>query len=231
MPGRDLRELEEAIGHRFAERSLLELALTHSSSTGADALDNERLEFLGDAVLGLAVTEHLYRCFTRCSEGVLTRIKSAVVSAPALARRARALSLETYAKLGRGMPGPANLSDAVLANLFEGLVAALYLDAGYDAAARFVMDQLADEIDEAAERGDGNHKAALQELSTRRFGELPRYRLASSTGPDHGRVFEVEVVLAGRTFPSARGRTKKEAEQAAALIAIEAIAAEPPPEA
>ncbi len=221
MPERDISELEAALGHAFAEPKLLSQALTHASAAAGNMPDNERLEFLGDAVVGLAVNDHLYRCFTKCAEGTLTRIKSAVVSAIALARRARALRLDEFALLGRGMPQGDALSDAVLANLFEGVVGAVYLDAGYDRAAEFVVGQLIDEIDAAAEAGgDWNHKAALQQLATRRFGELPRYRIVSATGPDHGKVFEVEAVVAGRAFPSATGRSKKEAEQGAAANAL-----------
>ncbi|MHC4252650.1 MAG: ribonuclease III [Planctomycetota bacterium] len=219
-------DLEGAMGHVFARGALLKQALTHASSTGGVGPDNERLEFLGDAVVGLAVNDHLYRCFTACEEGFLTQVKSHVVSATALARRARALRLAEFARLGRGMPSGDNLSDSVLANLFEGLVGALYLDAGFARAREFVLDQLLDEIESAVELGpERNHKAALQEAAAAKFGELPRYRIVSEHGPDHEKTFEVEVVMAGRSFGAARGRTKKEAEQRAAAQALEAIRA------
>jgi len=223
----DLAGLEERLGHRFAERSLLGQALTHASATAADAPDNERLEFLGDAVVGLAVCDYIYRCFTKCEEGALTKMKSLAVSAAALARRARALDLPRYASLGRGMPAPDSLSDAVLANLFEGVVGAVYLDAGFERAAEFVIGQLDEEIEAAAEsRGEWNRKAILQQLASRRFGELPKYRVVSTTGPAHGKVFEIEAVVGGQAFPVGRGRSKKEAEQRAASNAIAALGAE-----
>lgn len=224
MAKRDLPELESRIGYSFTSPLLLRQALTHASATGGEGPDNERLEFLGDAVVGLAVNDHLYRCYTQCAEGFLTQIKSAVVSAAALARRARALELAGYARLGRGMPVGDALSDAVLANLFESVVGAVYLDAGFERAGEFVLDQLLGEIETTVELGPGqNHKAALQHLAVARFGELPRYRVVSVSGPDHEKVFEVEAGVAGRTFGAESGRTKKEAEQRAAAKALEKL--------
>ena len=231
MAGKDLTELESGLGLSFKNLSLLRQAVTHASSTGGAGPDNERLEFLGDAVVGLAVNDHLYRCYTQCEEGILTQIKSAVVSAPALARRARALGLAGFARLGKGMPAGEALSDAVLANLFESVVGALYIDAGFERAREFVLDQLLDEIEAAAALGpERNFKAALQELAVTRVGELPRYRVVSEAGPDHKKVFEVEAMVAGRPFEAACGRTKKEAEQRAAANALETLRAEEAPE-
>ncbi len=229
MAERDLRELETVLGHSFSNPSLLAQAMTHASSTGGAAPDNERLEFLGDAVVALAVNDHLYRCYTQCAEGVLTQIKSTVVSASALARRARSLGLAEFARLGRGMPQPVDLSDAVLANLFEGVVGALHLDAGFEKAREFVLGELLGEIESAASLGpERNYKAALQQFAASRFGGLPSYRVVSEAGPDHDKVFEVEAVVAGRTFGAARGRTKKETEQRAAAIALKALHGETP---
>ena len=223
----DLGELERRIGHSFGNLALLRQALTHASATDGDVPDNERLEFLGDAVVGLAVNDHLYRIYTQCAEGRLTQIKSAVVSTPALARRARALGLADRARLGKGMPRVEALSDSVLANLFEAVVGALYIDEGYERSREFVLDQLLGEIESAVDVGPGgNFKAALQQLAVSRFGELPRYRVASESGPDHAKVFEVEAVVAGRAFAAARGRSKKDAEQRAAENALEALAGE-----
>jgi len=227
----DLGELEQRIGHSFGNLSILRHALTHASATDGDVPDNERLEFLGDAVVGLAVNDHLYRTYTRCAEGRLTQIKSTVVSTPSLARRARALGLAAHARLGKGMPRVEALSDSVLANLFEAVVGALYIDEGFERAREFVLDQLLGEIDSAVDRGPGgNFKAALQQLAMNRFGELPRYRVISEVGPDHAKVFEVEAVVAGRAFPAARGRTKKDAEQGAAERALEALCRDDEPE-
>jgi ribonuclease-3 len=223
----ELGELENVLGHAFENRGLLEQALTHASATTGACTDNERLEFLGDAVVTLAVNDHLFRLFTKCEEGILTEIKSIVVSAPALARRSRELALGDFARLGRGMPAGSDLSDSVLANLFEAVVGALYLDAGFSPARDFVIAQLSGEIEATAgNRGDRNHKAALQKLSSVRYGDLPRYRVVSQVGPDHEKVFEVEAMIKERTFPAARGRTKKEAEQGAASNALEVLRSE-----
>jgi ribonuclease-3 len=227
MATHDLRELEARLEHTFAELSLLDQAVTHASATTGTCTDNERLEFLGDAVVTLAVNDHLYRLFTRCEEGKLTEIKSWVVSAPSLARRSRALGLQEFARMGRGMPASGGLSDAVLANLFEAVVGALYLDAGFERAKEFVIAQLQEAIEGASlNRGEQNNKAALQKLAAVRFGELPRYRLVSQEGPDHDKVFEVLAVIGERSFSAARGRTKKEAEQRAAGKALDEIRAE-----
>jgi ribonuclease-3 len=229
MGERALSDLETLLGHSFGNLRVLRQAMTHASATSGDEPDNERLEFLGDTVVGLAVNDHLYRVYTQCEEGRLTQIKSAVVSAPALARRARALDLAGFARLGKGMPRAQALSDSVLANLFEAVVGALYIDEGYERAREFVLDQLLDEIESTADLGvGGNFKAALQQLAASRFGELPRYRIVSEAGPDHEKVFEVEAIVSGRAFRTARGRTKKEAEQLAAANALEALRHEAP---
>jgi ribonuclease-3 len=233
MPGRDLAELQAKVGHVFGNISLLEQAVTHASATVGACTDNERLEFLGDAVVSLAVNDYLYRLFTACEEGILTEIKSSVVSAVTLARRSRELDLGGYARMGRGMPDGAGLSAAVFANLFEAVVGALYLDAGYEPARAFVVEQLAEEIEIVAKtRGGQNHKAALQKLVSAKFDDLPRYRIVSEVGPDHEKVFEIEAVVKDRPFPAARGRTKKEAEQRAAENALNELgaAADSPPD-
>jgi ribonuclease-3 len=227
MPDRDLQDLERSLGHSFENKSLLEQAVTHASATVGACTDNERLEFLGDAVVALAVNDHLYRLFTKCEEGILTEIKSAVVSASALAKRCRVLGLNEYARMGRGMPDDSGLSDSVLANLFEAVIGALYLDAGFEYSKGFIIGQLESEIEATAEnRGGGNHKAALQRAASIKYGELPRYRLVSETGPDHQKVFTVEALIKDRTFPAASGRTKKEAEQGAAANALQVLGSE-----
>jgi ribonuclease-3 len=220
-PDTDLAALEERIGHGFENCSLLRQALTHASAATGTGSDNERLEFLGDSVVSLAVNDHLYRYFTQSAEGTLTVIKSAVVSTTALSRRARALELGRLAVLGKGMPRAGSLSDSVLANLFEAVVGALYIDAGFERARDFVMAELAEEIEAAADgSGERNYKAALQQICSRRWNELPRYQVLTSTGPDHAKTFEVAAAVGERTFKPASGRTKKEAEQRAAEKAL-----------
>jgi ribonuclease-3 len=227
MPDAELKTLAERIGHSFAAEAVLRQALTHASATAAGGADNERLEFLGDAVVSLAVIDHLYRYFTQCAEGTLTEIKSIVVSTQALARRARALELHRFAVMGKGMPSARRLSDSVLANLFEAVVGALYIDAGFDRARDFVLEQLAGEIEAVADgAGEHNHKAELQHLCTRRWNELPHYRVLSEAGPDHAKTFRVAAVVGERSFRAGVGRTKKEAEQQAAEKALRSLARE-----
>ena len=223
----DLAALEQKLGHKFRNRALLELALTHSSSTVQSLSDNERLEFLGDAVLALAVNEQLYRTIPDEGEGELTRIKSAVVSTVTLARVSRALGLAEFMRLGRGLGDRGSLPDSIHANMTEAIFAAIYLDSGLEPAKELVIRLLAPEIAElTASGGSENAKSQLQELAQHRFGCAPRYRLLHERGPQHEKVFAIAVEIRGRAFPDFSAHTKKEAEQGAARLALEALAAE-----
>lgn len=216
-----LQQCQEAIGYVFNKPELLRAALTHASSANSRLASNERLEFLGDAVLGLIVCERLYERFPEFLEGEMTRIKSAVVSRRTCAAVSRRLGLEAYLITGKGMSTvPSNM----LADTFESLVCAIYLDGGLEAAREFVLKHLADEIDRVAEDTHaGNHKSVLQELAQREFGTTPNYHLMDEKGPDHSKCFKVAATVGRLTFPGAWGRTKKEAEQKAALNAISYI--------
>jgi ribonuclease-3 len=205
-------------GHDFRDPALYELALTHSSVEGTQ--DNERLEFLGDAALDLVVAEELYATHPDLSEGPLTELKAAVVSRKALAEAARRLALEDAARVGRGL-GRRALSRAVLANLFEALLGAIYLDGGFAAARRFVLSSLADDLARVREDSLGGvPKQRLQELCQRRWGEPPIYVVLEQRGKSHARAFLVAAEADGEQFPSAWGRTVKEAESRAAEEAL-----------
>ncbi len=220
------RELEEKLKYRFRDQRLLSQALTHSSAT-ADALaDNERMEFLGDAILALVVSEELFRVQAACDEGELTRFKSNAVSTSSLARCGRRLALERYAILGKGID-PANLPPSVYANLVEALLAAVYLDAELETARKVVLGLLADEI-EAAVSGerDKNYKSILQEHVQRELGQAPQYRVVRESGPDHGKTFIISAVIDGVSYPPAEGQSKKQAEQRAAACALESLGVE-----
>ena len=222
----DLSALEGKIGHKFRDRSILELALTHSSSTVQPLTDNERLEFLGDAVLALAVNEQLYRTLPEDGEGELTRIKSAAVSTITLARVSRGLGLADFMRLGKGLGGRNGLPDSVHANVTEAIFAAIYLDAGLEPAKALVIRLLEPEIATLTTSGGSeNAKSQLQELAQRRFGCAPRYRVVRESGPQHDKTFEIAVEIRGRIFPEFSAHTKKEAEQGAARLAIEALTA------
>jgi ribonuclease-3 len=218
--------LEDRLGHRFRERSLLERALTHASAKeGGDS--NERLEFLGDAVIGLVVAEFLFAAYAELEEGPLTRVRSAVVSAPVLADLARTLGLDAEVRLGKGLERR-DLSAAVLANVVEAVVGAVYLDGGLDAARRLVLWGLADAIEgELTARDQRNWKSILQELTQERLREVPGYEVVATRGPDHKKEFEVVARIAGEERGRGAGPSKKAAEQAAAEAAYRALAGEP----
>ena len=208
----------ESIPHEFYTDSLLRLALTHSSTGRAE--DNERLEFLGDAVLDLVVAEKLFRDHPELSEGALTEFKAEIVSRRTLAEAARDLQLEAHVVVGPGLKGR-TLPRSVLANLFEALLGAIYLDAGLEEARAFVVEKLAGPLRLARdEKLPDNPKQALQQLSQREWGEPPTYRVLEEFGRSHARAFLVVAEVNGRDYPSAWGRTVKEAERWAAHEAL-----------
>ncbi|HMP01280.1 MAG TPA: ribonuclease III [Gemmatales bacterium] len=209
---------QEAIGYSFHNPRLLQAALTHASSADSRLASNERMEFLGDAVLGLLVCERVYERFPDFLEGDMTRIKSAVVSRRTCAAISRQLGLGSFLIMGKGLSVvPANM----LADLYESLVCAVYLDGGLEAARTWVLGHLGEEIDRVAEDTHaGNHKSVLQELAQREYGSTPNYFLMDEKGPEHSKCFKVAAAVGRLTFPGAWGRTKKEAEQKAALNAI-----------
>ena len=206
------------VPHDFRDPSLLELALTHAS-TGGDA-DNERLEFLGDAVLDLIVAEELYQCGLDRSEGEMTELKAWVVSRKVLADAARELGLEAEARLGHGMRGRV-LPRSVLANLYEAVFGAVYLDAGLEAARTFARETLRAPLQEVLERREApNPKQTLQHRGQLETGAPPTYALLEERGHAHAKAFLVAAEVGDRRFPSAWGRTRKEAERWAAHEAL-----------
>ena len=225
--------LETAIGHPFADRGLLLRALTHRSHahedlTGATG-DNESLEFLGDAVLGMVIADVLFREFPQLDEGRKSKIKSSLVSTTTLARLARAIDLGDHLVLGRGEEKTGGRKKhALLADGFEAVIAAVYLDGGIEAARAFVLRQFAGEIEEVRSPAfwERDYKSALQEALQGRNLPLPEYFVTSETGPDHRKVFEIEVHVEGLAVASASGRSKKEAEQQAARVALEKLGEE-----
>ena len=226
----EFEELQERVGYRFRDRGLLEHALTHRSRAAEDAsggvADNESLEFLGDAVLGLVVAELLFRRYPEYDEGQKSKIKASVVSTQALARRAEQIQLGDHLLLGRGEEKTGGrFKQALLADGYEALIAALYLDGGLPAAAGFLERELADAI--AAGAGEAvvgqDYKSALQERLQALGRPLPEYRVAGESGPDHRKEFTIEVVVAGEVLGAASGKAKKEAEQEAARLALERV--------
>ncbi|HTQ63120.1 MAG TPA: ribonuclease III [Candidatus Solibacter sp.] len=235
----DAKPLEERLGHRFERPELLELALTHSSAVpelraelaegsteGAAIRDNERLEFLGDAVLELLAREYLLESFPGWREGQLSKSRARLVNARALENAARRVNLGDHLRLGRGEEKTGGRDKpALLADAFEAVVAAVYLDAGLSAA-RDVLRRLLFEqaLEERGERiGDSDRKSALQEFLQGRGQPPAEYRLSGESGPDHQKLFQVDVWIKGERMASGEGSTKKEAEQRAARTAMEML--------
>lgn len=218
--------LQSKIGYRFRNADLLRQALTHKSysneQTGQSGAHNERLEFLGDAVLDLVVSDLLFRRFPALPEGELTRIRAEVVREPVLAAAGRALGLGECLLLGRGEEkSGGRAKDSLLADAVEALLGALFRDGGLAAAAALIESRFADGLEDSARRKIGvDHKTRLQEVLQARSGRPPEYHLVHAEGPDHERLYTVEVQFAGQTLGRGRGRTKKAAEQEAAEAAL-----------
>jgi ribonuclease-3 len=225
-----LRDVEGRLCYRFRDRGLLEHALTHKSRAAEDpsggVVDNESLEFLGDAVLGFVVADLLYREFPDYSEGPKSKAKAALVSTATLAAISRALGLGDDLLLGRGEAKTGGRSKpALLADVLEAVIAAIYLDGGIEAARAFIdlawRPRIA-EVRQTVTLG-GDHKSALQEWLQAAGRPLPAYRIALETGPDHEKRFHVDAVVDGTVIASGAGRTKKEAEQEAARLGLVAL--------
>jgi len=216
-----LKAPQELLGHRFKDPQLLRNALSHSSTRAEGGAGNERLEFLGDAVLGMVVSDLLYRKHPDHMEGELTRARSALVSRRTLARLARRHKLHHHVQLGRGMVERKSLPVSVLANVAEAVIAAVYLDSGITAARRFIRRFLKEEIQAVSTRGHPpNYKSLLQQFTQRRWSSAPSYRVVRQTGPHHERMFRVVAVVKGRDHGSGSGNSKKEAEQRAAKATL-----------
>ncbi len=221
-----LAELEERLGVRFRDRSLLDLALRHGSFSHERGRDPgktyERLEFLGDAVLSLAVADDLYRRYPDMDEGGLAKQRARVVNEAALASIARRLNLGQYILLGRGEEkGGGRQRPALLADAVESVIGAVYIDSGYGVV-HHVVTRWIGELGEVMQRAGEDFKSQLQERLQRRR-QMPRYRIAQEAGPDHARMFVAVVEAGGRPIGEGRGQNKKEAEQAAAADALSRI--------
>jgi ribonuclease-3 len=225
-----LAAFQQSAGLRFRNQGLLNLSFTHRSLTNESGqkFNNERLEFLGDAVLGAVTAALLYEGQRDKAEGELAKIKSVVVSEEILAGAARELQIDGLLLLGRGEENTGGRTKkAILADTLEALIGALYLDSGYKAAFNFVKRRMEPEIRRVLEnRSPRDYKSLLQERCQRIYRSCPVYRLLKRSGPEHERIFWVEVAAGGRTFGPGTGRNKKTAEQEAARLAYEVITGE-----
>ncbi len=213
----------------FNDTALLVSALTHRSYANEmqspEITDNERLEFLGDAILGMVISHYLVWKYPLYSEGKLSKLKSYLVSRSALAGLARNLNLGEYLRLGKGeMTASGHTKDSLLANTFEAVIGAIYLDGGVENVKGFILQQIAGLSDEIARReGVENYKGALQELVQTELGQTPIYQLLEVTGPQHRRIFRVQLKLSDEYCVTAQGYSKKQAEQEAARLLFQRL--------
>jgi ribonuclease III len=215
---------QERIGYQFKNPELLRASMTHSSSADTRRDSNERLEFLGDAVLGLVICHDLYERLPAAMEGELTKIKSAVVSRRVCARVAQNMRLGESLQCGQGVDLGDQMPRSLGACALEALIAAVYLDGGYEAARDFILRHVQGEIERAAQsEHQYNFKSQLQQYAQREFGSTPSYEVLDEQGPDHSKCFEIAVSIGRRHFPSAWGPSKKEAEQKAAWLALSTL--------
>ncbi len=226
-PG-ELETCQQRIGYEFVDPQLLESALKHASGVSHRLASNERMEFLGDAILGLIVCEQLYLQYPEYLEGEMTKVKSVVVSRETCARISEAIGLHEYLFLGKGMAADPEIPRSVVAAAFESLTAAIYLDGGMEAARGFVLRHVDSEIEQVASSEFGsNYKSQLQQFAQREHGTTPIYQLLDEKGPDHSKCFKVSAEVEQQRFPAAWGRSKKESEQRAAHNAINQLRGDP----
>jgi len=221
MDKKALKQIEQILGYKFSDSNLLDQALTHSSAVDYRLLSNERLEFLGDSILAVVICQTLYEQFSNYLEGNLTKIKSMLVSRRTCTKVAKQLGLQKFLKVGKGMAMSPALSGSLASALLEAIIAAIYLDSGFDAARTFILRAFGAIIEQAdAKHSQGNFKSILQQYTQEHSNSTPIYALLDEKGPDHNKCFELEVIIAKHHYPSAWGTNKKEAEQKAAFNAL-----------
>ena len=225
-----MKTLEEKIGYKFNNIQLLKNALTHSSYANEarnGICSNERLEFLGDSVLSIVVSDFLFKKFNSIPEGELTKLRSSLVCEKALCGFSRELNLGKYLLLGKGEDkGGGRERDSILADAFEAVLAAIYLDGGMEIARKIVMNFVLRELDHTSDTGFKDYKTALQEIIQRNPEEYVTYIVTDESGPDHDKSFEVEVHLNSNVIGKGSGKSKKQAEQMAAKQALNLMGAE-----
>ena len=215
-----LEAAENIVRHVFKDKTLLEQALSHSSAVDTRDQSNERLEFLGDAVLGFVVCNEIFNAFPDFEEGDMTKVKSAVVSRKVCAEIADELELGRLLKVGKGMTGN-NIPDSVSGAAYEAIIGALFIDGGFEIASSFILHSIGSRIvDAASSTHQENYKSVLQQVGQKIAGFAPLYVVLDEKGPDHEKCFEICVDLGGTRYSSKWGSSKKQAEQLAALEAL-----------
>ncbi len=217
-----MEKLEKSINYKFADKNLLVKALTHRSFAKDINLSNEKLELLGDAVIELATLEYLFKNYPSFAEGKLSKIKAASVSTEALSSIAYNLRLYKYLKVGKGeAKRKVALNPSVLENTLEALMGAVYLDGGWEKAKEVILNLLKEKMDEIVKKDTiTDHKTALQEITRKRFGTLPCYRLEREKGKEHQKIFYIGVYINEKLYGTGEGKTKREAEKKAAEEAL-----------
>jgi len=223
-----MEELQEKLGYRFNDRALLLTALSHSSyaneNKNAGLMSNERLEFLGDSVLGQVVSSHLYLSYPKMPEGNMTRLRAELVCEQSLFTVAKTLDLGKHIRLGKGEEHTGGRErESILADAVEAIIAAMYLDGGLSVAKRLIDEHILSKLNGMEIHSISDYKTALQEHVQRRSGQTLSYELLSESGPDHKKSFTMQVFLNGRPLGTGVGHTKKEAEQNAAKNGLEEI--------
>lgn len=223
-----MEKLEQKIGYSFKNRALLQTALTHSSYANerhdSGCQSYERLEFLGDSILGLVTADFLYHHEPRLPEGKMTRLRAELVCESSLHKVALELGLGSYMRLGKGEEHTGGRErPSILADMVESIIAAMYLDGGLDRARAFILSRVLNNVEISETHRSADYKTELQELVQQKSGQQICYEMVSQSGPDHNKVFTFRVSINGQSAGEGSGRTKKEAEQMAACMALEAL--------
>jgi ribonuclease-3 len=220
----DLARCQEVIGYHFHDPEMLRLALTHASAAPNRVASNERLEFLGDAVLGLVICEEIFRSGPKLLEGEMTKVKSSVVSRATCGRVAREVGLAELLVLGKGVGDPETMPNSLAAAVLESIIGAIHIDGGFEPAREFILTHMRKALDQAmACSHQRNYKSLLQQYAQRHWSITPQYSMLDEKGPEHAKCFEVAVRVDGQKYPSAWGNSKKHAEQKAALAALQEL--------
>ena len=211
MNEEEIQTAENLMGYQFTDRDLLKRALTHASLVDSRLQSNERLEFLGDAILGMVICDYLFENYDHLLEGEMTKIKSLVVSRSTCAAVAEKVGLGDLLRIGKGMSNRARLPRSVVAAVYEAIIGALYIDGGLEVARTFILEHMRGRIERADESGhQHNFKSVLQQTAQRLLEQTPQYVILDEKGPDHAKCFEVCVEIGSRRFPSCWGPSKKQ---------------------
>ena len=220
-----LESCQEILGYTFKDIKLLENALTHTSFKTPFNPSNERLEFLGDAILGMVISEHLFKKFPDHSEGKLTKIKSVVVSRVTLAKIGIEMDLKSHVSVGKGLISENSFPKSLVANVFEAIIAAIYIDGGLKEVYDFIITKLENEIDIVCNnKHEKNYKSILQHFCQKQHGHIPKYKIINQSGPDHRKTFEVITLINNVEHSTGSGDNRKNAEQIAAKKTLESLA-------